>query len=188
MILWESSTGKRKLNQGKKKEFSRIWVGSLISWCSAHCKVVTSIFEPLYIVLSLPYQTLDFALKSTRRTTKNGLFKHTLPRVNSTFSAKVSKVSWIWFGNRYNKVKLRYPEHWNTGLVSSGVSLISWGIDASKALVGRLSSDGITIKIPSWVDIFLYRTASHPIFSYWVPILLLLKLNPILLLDQLRPA
>ena len=55
----------------------------------------------------------------------------------------------------------------NTGLVSSGVSLTSWGEGASLALVGHPSSDGVTIKMPYGVDV-LHRAASHPIFSYWV--------------------
>ena len=54
------------------------------------------------------------------------------------------------------------------GLVSSGVSLTSWGEGASLALVGHPSSDGITIKIPYGVDVLLHQPASHPIFSYWV--------------------
>ena len=58
--------------------------------------------------------------------------------------------------------------HWNTGLVSSGVSLRSWGECASLALVGHPSNDGITTKIPYGVDILLHRPALHPIFSYWV--------------------
>ena len=37
---------------------------------------------------------------------------------------------------------------WNTGLVSSGDSLTSWGEGASLALVGHPSSDGVTIKMP----------------------------------------
>ena len=53
------------------------------------------------------------------------------------------------------------------GLVSSGVSLTSWGEGASLALVGHPSSDGVTIKMPYGVDV-LHRPASHPIFSYWV--------------------
>ena len=36
----------------------------------------------------------------------------------------------------------------NTGLVSSGASLTSWGEGASLALVGNPSSDGVTIKMP----------------------------------------
>ena len=54
-----------------------------------------------------------------------------------------------------------------TRLVSSGVSLTSWGEGASLALVGHPSSDGVTIKMPYGVDV-LHRPASHPIFSYWV--------------------
>ena len=59
------------------------------------------------------------------------------------------------------------PRQLNTGLVSSRDSLISWGQDASVALVGHPSSDGVTIKMPDWVDV-LHRPASHSIFSYWV--------------------
>ena len=59
------------------------------------------------------------------------------------------------------------PRQWNTGLVSSRDSLISWGEDASVALVGHSSSDGVTIKMPDWVDV-LHHPASHSIFSYWV--------------------
>ena len=40
------------------------------------------------------------------------------------------------------------PGYWNTGLVSSRVSLTSWGEGASLALVGNSSSDGVTIKMP----------------------------------------
>ena len=59
------------------------------------------------------------------------------------------------------------PRHWNTGLVSSRASLTLWGEGASLVLVGRPSSDGITIKMSYGVDV-LNRPASHPIFSYWV--------------------
>ena len=37
----------------------------------------------------------------------------------------------------------------------------------SLALVGHPSSDGVTIKMPYWVDVF-HRPALHPFFSYWV--------------------
>ena len=56
---------------------------------------------------------------------------------------------------------------WNTGLMPSGASLTSWEQGASLTLVGHLSSDGVTIKMPYVVDA-LHRPASHPIFSYWV--------------------
>ena len=50
--------------------------------------------------------------------------------------------------------------HWvYTGLAYSGASLTSWEEVDSLALVGHASSDGITIKIPSGVDVVLYRTA-----------------------------
>ena len=44
---------------------------------------------------------------------------------------------------------------WNIGLVSSGVSLISWGESASLALVRYPSSDDITIKILYGAEFFL---------------------------------
>ena len=47
----------------------------------------------------------------------------------------------------------------------TGVSLTSWGEDASLALVGHPSSDGVTIKMPYGVYV-LHRPDSHPIFSY----------------------
>ena len=58
--------------------------------------------------------------------------------------------------------------HWNTGLVSSRVSLTSWGEGASLALVGHPSGDGVTVKIYYGVDVFLHRPALYPIFPYWV--------------------
>ena len=45
------------------------------------------------------------------------------------------------------------PRFGNTGLVSSGASLTSWGEGASLALVGHPSSDGVTIKTPYGVDV-----------------------------------
>ena len=56
--------------------------------------------------------------------------------------------------------------HWNTGLVSSGASVISWGECVSLALVGHPSSDGFTLRMPYGVD-FLHRPASQPIYSHW---------------------
>ena len=41
-----------------------------------------------------------------------------------------------------------FMRHYNTGLVSSRVSLVSWGEGASLALVVHPSSDDITINIP----------------------------------------
>ena len=60
------------------------------------------------------------------------------------------------------------PKHWNTGLVSSGVSLTSWWDGDSLALFGYLSSDSITIEISYVVDAILYQWTSHPIFSYFI--------------------
>ena len=53
------------------------------------------------------------------------------------------------------------PRHWNTGLVvSSGVSLTSWGEVVSLALAGQPSSDGIAIKNTFGVDVY-YIDQSH---------------------------
>ena len=72
--------------------------------------------------------------------------------------------------------------HWNTGLVSSRVSLTSWEEGASLALVSHPSSDGITITIPYGVDVLLYRPALHP-FTIG-----LVKTKSDLLLDHSRQA
>ena len=55
----------------------------------------------------------------------------------------------------------------NTGLVSSRVSLISWG-SVYLTVFGHPSSDGVSIKIPDRLDVLLHRLSLHPIFSYWV--------------------
>ena len=60
--------------------------------------------------------------------------------------------------------------HWDTELVSTRASLTSWGEGLEGlvlALVGNLSSDGVTIKMPYGVDV-LHQPALHPIISYWV--------------------
>ena len=54
--------------------------------------------------------------------------------------------------------------HWNTGLVSCELSLISWREGISLALVGHRPSDDVTIKIPYGVDVLLQWSPSHPIF------------------------
>ena len=69
--------------------------------------------------------------------------------------------------NASNLLNLYQGGKKDSGLVSSGVSLTSWGEGASLALVGHPSSDGVTIKMPHGVDV-LHRPASHPIFSYWI--------------------
>ena len=58
--------------------------------------------------------------------------------------------------------------YWNTGLVSSRVSLTSWGEGTSLAFVGHPSSDSFTINIPYGLDILLDQPALHPYFSCWV--------------------
>ena len=46
--------------------------------------------------------------------------------------------------------------HWNTGLVSSWVSVTSWGEGVFLVLVGYPSSCGATINIPYGVDVLLH--------------------------------
>ena len=53
-------------------------------------------------------------------------------------------------------------KHWNTGLVSSRVSLTSWGGGTSLALVGHASSDGITRKNTIWGRCFITSTSVAP--------------------------
>ena len=47
-------------------------------------------------------------------------------------------------------------------MVSSGVSLTSWGEDASLALIGLPSSNGVMIKIPYGVDVLLIDQPRTP--------------------------
>ena len=74
--------------------------------------------------------------------------------------------------------------NWNTGLVSSGVSLTSWDEGASLALVSHPASDGFTIKNTLWGRYFITSTnlAPHLFLLAW------LTLNLMLLLDLLRLA
>ena len=68
--------------------------------------------------------------------------------------------------------------------MSSGVSLTSWGEGASLALVGHASSDGSHYKNTLQGSCFITLTSLAPQFF----LLGCLKLNLILLLDQLRLA
>ena len=75
---------------------------------------------------------------------------------------------------------LYYPQDFQIlGWYPAGPVFTSWGEGASLALVGHPSSNNVTIKLPSAVDVFLHRPASH--FSFWV--LVWLKLNLTLLLN-----
>ena len=67
-------------------------------------------------------------------------------------------------------------------MMSSGVTLTSWGEGASLALVAHPSRDGVTIKMGyDGVDVFTLTSFVHHLFLLdW------LKLNLALLLDQLR--
>ena len=65
----------------------------------------------------------------------------------------------------YNMKIILSSRLWNTGLVNSGASLTSWGEDASLALVGHPSTDGVTLKMPYGVDV-LHQPALQSIFSH----------------------
>ena len=54
---------------------------------------MTSIFKPLYDVLSLLPQRFDLTLKSLRTTVKKGLFAKIVSRFSSKFFRNVSKSS-----------------------------------------------------------------------------------------------
>ena len=69
--------------------------------------------------------------------------------------------------------------------MASRVSVTSRGGGVSLALIGRPSSDGVTIKIPYGVDFYYTdqsRTQSYLFLLVWF------KLNLILLLDQFTLA
>ena len=102
-------------------------------------------------------------------------------QLSNTEMAKISDaMAKIW--QRYCKISVIldscFPRHWETRLVSSRFSLISWG-EVPLGLVGHSSSDVVKIKILYGVDIFLHRPASHLFLLGW------LKLNLIISLDQL---
>ena len=90
-----------------------------------------------------------------------------LPIFKAKFSSDLRFYSWDQIILGLHCWGYMLPRFWNTGLVSSRASLTSRGEGASLALVGLLSSDGVTIKMPYGVDA-LHRPALHPIFSYWV--------------------
>ena len=69
----------------------------------------------------------------------------------------------------YNWFSYKSSRHWNTGLVSSGISLTLWAEGALLTLVGQPSIDGIMIKIPYEVVYLLHWPASHLSFPIgWV--------------------
>ena len=72
------------------------------------------------------------------------------------FLLNLAEDSWEGLLEHFRVYLLKYPRHSNTGLVSSGVSLTSWGEGVSSVLVGHPSSDGVTIKIPYGVDVLLH--------------------------------
>ena len=81
-------------------------VGSLIICSNPDWEVTPPILESSYVVMSLLYQRLVFALKSPRTTVRKGLFTITESRFNSKLLINDSKSSSDWLGERYNVMKL----------------------------------------------------------------------------------
>ena len=63
-------------------------------------------FQISYVVISLLYLRLTFALKSTRMKFRKGIFTITESRFNSKLLINDSKLYSHWLGERYNKIKL----------------------------------------------------------------------------------
>ena len=78
-------------------------MGSLIISSNLDWEVATSILEPSYVVMSLLYQRISFALKSPITTVRKGLYE-------SWFDSKLLindwKSSWDWLDEQYNQMKL----------------------------------------------------------------------------------
>ena len=98
---WEINN--RSIYEG---ESVKIWIGSLINCCKPNWHVIASILEPSLVVLSSLYQFNDLALKSPRTTNKYGLLLAILSKLSSKLSAKSSKVSDDWLGERYSYITL----------------------------------------------------------------------------------
>ena len=94
------------------------------------------------------------------------LMQFLIEKLPFTSNSKQTTKTWCCYKS-FDKKHIP-PKHWNTGLVSSGVSLTSWWDGDSLALFGYLSSDSITIEISYVVDALLYQWTSHPIFSYFI--------------------
>ena len=70
---------------------------------------------------------------------------------------------WMQQGSQY----VRYSQGPECALIIPKDAWV-WRGGASLALVGHISSDGITIKMPYGVDVLLCRPALHSIFSFGV--------------------
>ena len=76
-----------------------------------------------------------------------------LAKLNS-YGFSFNAIKFIQAIYRNDFIERLSPRHGNTGLVSSGASLTSWGEVAFLALVDHPSVDGVTIKMPYVVDVF----------------------------------
>ena len=86
-------------------------------------------------------------------------------RCEKNYTGSFFMISLTWNNDDFGDIS-PFPRHWNTGLVSRGVSLTSWGDRVSLTLIGHLLSDGVTIKTPYGVDVLLHQLVFHPIFSF----------------------
>ena len=96
-----------KIRSINDKESPIQYVCSLIICCSPNWEVTPSILEPAYGVMWLLYQRLDFALKSPKMTATKALFIITESRFNSRLLINDSQLSWHWFVEQYNEIKLQ---------------------------------------------------------------------------------
>ena len=74
----------------------------------------------------------------------------------SKYSERLLILIQIYRNTQEHQKRTETLRHLNTGLVSRGVCLTSWGEGAPLVLVGHPSSDGITIKTPYGVDVLLH--------------------------------
>ena len=81
-----------------EEQLCKICVGSFINWCYPNWGVTFSNAFLWDVVLSLQYQTLDFALKSPIATRRKGLFWDKVSKFSLKLSINVSKLSSGWLG------------------------------------------------------------------------------------------
>ena len=98
-----------------EEEFAVRGVGSMINCCKPNWDATVSTFKSWEEFISFLYQSVVFALKLPKATTKNGYLVMIVSNVNSKVSANVSKVSGVWLGDLYKQRKsitFRCKELW----------------------------------------------------------------------------
>ena len=89
--------------------------------------------------------------------------ERSLATLNNFLRSAKPSIAWI-----LKLSAVHTPRRGNTGLVSSGASLTSWGECASLALVGHPSSDSVRIKILYGVDVLFHWPELHPTESDFI--------------------